>query len=109
MIGLRFFPLNSADIRGAGTSGIPLRTSAWEATTCDAKNGFGFCVFLRRQSQSEEAALSSFSRLYILPNLLGNERPWFVMFDPFCAFLCFKVLCFVFEKHRKFYLSAESF
>ena len=30
---------------------------------------------------SEEAALSSLSRLYILANLLGNERPWFVICD----------------------------
>ena len=32
MIGLRFFPLKSADFSGAGTSDEPLRTSAWEAT-----------------------------------------------------------------------------
>ena len=32
MIGLRFFPLKSADVRGAGTRDEPLRTSAWEAT-----------------------------------------------------------------------------
>ena len=31
MIGLRFFPLKSADVRGAGTRDEPLRTSAWEA------------------------------------------------------------------------------
>ena len=30
-------------------------------------------------------------------------------FDPFCVFLCFKVRYFVFEKHRKFYLSSEIF
>ena len=29
MIGLRFFPLKSADVRGAGTRDEPLRTSAW--------------------------------------------------------------------------------
>ena len=28
-------------------------------------------------------------------------------FDPFCVFLCFKVSYFVFEKHRKFYLSSK--
>ena len=32
MIGLRFFPLKSADVRGAGTRDEPLRTSAWEAS-----------------------------------------------------------------------------
>ena len=31
MIGLRCFPLKSADARGAGTRDEPLRTSAWEA------------------------------------------------------------------------------
>ena len=31
VIGLRFFPLKSADVRGAGTREAPLRTSAWEA------------------------------------------------------------------------------
>ena len=31
MIGLRFFPLKSADVRGAGTRDEPLRTSAWKA------------------------------------------------------------------------------
>ena len=35
MIGLRFFPLKSADVRGAGTRDEPLRTSAWEANTGD--------------------------------------------------------------------------
>ena len=28
-----FFPLKSADVRGAGTRDEPLRTSAWEAMT----------------------------------------------------------------------------
>ena len=31
MIGLRFFPLKSADVLGPGTRDEPLRTSAWEA------------------------------------------------------------------------------
>ena len=31
MIGLRFFPLKSAEVRGAGRRHEPLRTSAWEA------------------------------------------------------------------------------
>ena len=31
MIGLRFFPLKSADVSGAGTPEETLRTSAWEA------------------------------------------------------------------------------
>ena len=34
---------------------------------------------------------------------------WLVDFDPFCVFLCFKVSCFVFEKHHKFYLSSKIF
>ena len=32
MIGLRFFPLKLADVRGAGTRDEPLRKSAWEAS-----------------------------------------------------------------------------
>ena len=32
VIGLRFFPLKSADVRGAGTRDEPLRTSAWKAS-----------------------------------------------------------------------------
>ena len=31
MIGLHFFPVKSAEVRGAGTREEPLRTSAWEA------------------------------------------------------------------------------
>ena len=31
MIGLRYFPLKSADVSGAGTRDEPLGTSAWEA------------------------------------------------------------------------------
>ena len=31
MIGLRLFPLKSADVRGAGERDESLRTSAWEA------------------------------------------------------------------------------
>ena len=34
MIGLRFFPLKSADVREAGTRHEHLRTSAWEAIGC---------------------------------------------------------------------------
>ena len=34
MIGLRFFPLKSADVRGAGMRDEHLRTSAWEAIGC---------------------------------------------------------------------------
>ena len=34
---------------------------------------------------------------------------WLVDFDPFCVFLCFKVRCFVFENHRKFYLNSNIF
>ena len=32
MIGLRFFPLKSADVSGAGTPEEPLKTSPWEAS-----------------------------------------------------------------------------
>ena len=34
---------------------------------------------------------------------------WLVDFDPFCLFLCFKLSCFVFEKHRKFYRGSKIF
>ena len=83
--------------------------------TCDAKNVFGFCVFLRRQSKSEEAALSSraFSPLHLSEPLRKQKIVvcdlWLVDFDPFCLFLCFKLSCFVFEKHRKFYLGSKIF
>ena len=58
---------------------------------CDAKNVFGFCVFLRRHSKSEEVALSSLSRLYILANLLWNKRSSFVICDLWISirFVCF--------------------
>ena len=46
--------------------------------TRDAKNVLGFGVFLRRQSNSEELALS---RLHILADLLGNKTSWFVIGD----------------------------
>ena len=78
--------------------------------TCDAKNIFGFCVFLRRQSKSEEAALSScaFSPSHLSEPLRKKKVVvcdlWLVDFDPFCLCLCFKLSCFVFEKHSKFYL-----
>ena len=54
---------------------------------------FGFCVFLRRKSKSEEVTLSSLSRLYILANLLGNESPWSVISDWWISirFVCFCV------------------
>ena len=32
MIGLRFFPLKSADVRGSGTRDEPLREPMWEAS-----------------------------------------------------------------------------
>ena len=34
---------------------------------------------------------------------------WLVDFDPFCVFLCFKVRCFISEKHGKVYLSCKIF
>ena len=34
---------------------------------------------------------------------------WLADFDPFCLFLCFKLSCFVFEKHRTFYLGSKIF
>ena len=40
MIGLRFFPLKSADVRGAGTRDEPLRTSAWKVIDPTALNNF---------------------------------------------------------------------
>ena len=46
--------------------------------TRDAKNVLVFWVFLRRQSNSEESALS---RLHILAYLLRNKSSWFVIGD----------------------------
>ena len=37
VMGLRFFPLKSADVRGAEKRDEPLRTSAWEASLRGAK------------------------------------------------------------------------
>ena len=39
MIGLRFFPLKSADVSGTGTRDEPLRTSAGEAIMDPTKSG----------------------------------------------------------------------
>ena len=83
--------------------------------TCYAKNVFGFCVFLRRQSKSEEAALSSraLSPLHLSEPVRKQKvvvcHLWLADFDPFCLFLCFKLSCFVFEKHRTFYLGSKIF
>ena len=67
-------------------------------------------VFFHRQSQSEEAVLSWLPftclqsqaafycfRCFILANLLGNERPWFVICDWWISirFVCFCVSRFV--------------
>ena len=41
MIGVRFFPLKPADVRGAGTRDEPLRTSAWEAKSQRESIEFG--------------------------------------------------------------------
>ena len=62
----------------------------WITPDLRCKNVFGFCVFLRRQSKFEEAALS---RLYILANLLGNKRSSFVIYDWWISirFVCFCV------------------
>ena len=43
MIGLRFFPLEPADVRGAGTRDEPLRTSAWEAKGQRGAVEFSWC------------------------------------------------------------------
>ena len=55
----------------------------------------------------------AFSPLYLSEPLRKQKVVvcdlWLVDFDPFCVFLCFKVLCFVFEKHRKFYLGSKFF
>ena len=55
----------------------------------------------------------AFSPLYLSEPLRKQKvvvcDSWLVHFDPFCVFLCFKVLYFVFEKHRKFYLSSKFF
>ena len=45
MIGLRFFPLKPADVRGTGTRDEPLRTSAWEATVYRASDKSNFFRF----------------------------------------------------------------
>ena len=61
------------------------------------KTSLDFVFFLRRQSQSKEAVLSLLSRLYVLANLLGNERPWFLTCDWWISicFVCFCVSRFV--------------
>ena len=55
----------------------------------------------------------AFSPLYLSEPLRKQKVVvcdlWLVDFDPFCVFLCFKVLYIVFEKHGKFYLSSKFF
>ena len=55
----------------------------------------------------------AFSPLYLSEPLRKQKFVvcdlWLVDFDPFCVFLFFKVLCFVFQKHRKFYRSSKFF
>ena len=62
-------------------------------------------------SKSEEAALSS--PLHLSEPLRKQKIVVcdlrLVDFYTFCVLLCFKVRCFVFEKHRKFYLLVLSF
>ena len=62
-------------------------------------------------SKSEEAALSS--PLHLSEPLRKRKTVVcdlrLVDFYTFCVLLCFKVRCFVFETHRKFYLLALSF
>ena len=62
-------------------------------------------------SKSEETALSS--PLHLSEPLRKQKIVVcdlrLVDFYTFCVLLCFKVRCFVFEKHRKFYLLALSF
>ena len=53
MIGLRFFPLKSADVRGAGTRDEPLRTSAWEATVLPQ----GFLLSPKKKASENEKNL----------------------------------------------------
>ena len=60
------------------------------------------------------SCVSSLSRVYILVNLLGNERPWFVICGWWTSirFVCFCASRFValfFEKRCKFYLSSKFF
>ena len=48
-----FFPLKSADVRGAGTRDEPLRTSAWEAMTSMVQD------YLIRQGHGSREALGT--------------------------------------------------
>ena len=58
MIGLRFFPLKSADVRGAGTRDEPLRTSAWEASLRGDKEVKNVKIFFKSiMKQSLNSAL----------------------------------------------------
>ena len=69
----------------------------------------GFWVFLQRQSNSEESALS---RLHILADLLGNKSLGLLLVTGvfLSSFLWnFRVRLRVFEKRSKFYLSSKFF
>ena len=79
--------------------------NSWPATS---KTSLDFVFFKIWKS----SGFLCFLTLYILAKLLGNKRGhglWLVDFNPFCVFQSFRVRCFVFEKHRKFYLSSQFF
>ena len=77
------------------------------------KNVFGFCVFSASITIWRSGAFFVFSPLHFSEPLRKRKAVvcdlWLVDFDPFCVFLCFKVSCFVFEKHHEFYLSSKIF
>ena len=79
-----------------------------------AKTSLDFVFFyLVNQNLMRSGAFFAFSPLHLSEPLTKQKvlvcDLWLVDFDTFCVFLCFKVSCFVFERHRKFYLSSKLF
>ena len=80
----------------------------WITRDLDVKNVLGFWVFLRRPGEQ------MLSGLYILANLLGNKRSWFVICLCVSVFqgsllLNLSVWWHVFEQHSKIYLTSKFF
>ena len=70
MIGLRFFPLKSADVCGAATRDEPLRTSAWEATCLSADSDE--CPNIILHEQRLFMVFPKAFKLFLILERLGN-------------------------------------
>ena len=76
MIGLRFFPLTSADVRGAGTRDEPLRTSAWEATCLGTDSDE--CPNIILHEQRLFTVLPKALKLFLILVSVSCSERWFI-------------------------------